>query len=95
MTESRNRETTSAEDGELPAGQSGTAGFAITECWLFVAVGGDGEEGVMAFQSGGTWMPMVAADRRRYEMLAAQAPHIAAAAGIREWRVKHMRLVED
>lgn len=45
-------------------------GFRIKDVWAFVAVGEDGDEGIMAMrQRDGSWMPMIAADEERIRLL--------------------------
>ncbi len=53
--------------------------FRITELYAFLSVGEDGDEGVCAFlnPADGVWMPMVAADARRLELLRPIAEQLA------------------
>ncbi len=53
--------------------------FRITELYAFLSVGEDGDEGVCAFlnPADGVWMPMVAADARRLELLRPIAAQLA------------------
>lgn len=53
------------------------SGFRVTQLHAFLSVGEDGEEGVPAFQLGGSWMPLVAADATRLEQLRPLAQRIA------------------
>lgn len=50
----------------------------IDAVWAFVSVDpNDGNEGVIAFQVHGLWMPLIAADPARVENLRPIAAHIA------------------
>ena len=46
--------------------------FIIEHLWLFVATHPDGDEGVIAENVGGQWLPFVAADERRLEQIKAR-----------------------
>lgn len=60
----------------------GGLGFRIETLWAFVAVHEDGDEGVTGFLAvDGTWMPMVAADRVRVDLLRPMAARIAKESG--------------
>lgn len=53
----------------------------ITELLAYVADEGDGNEGVTAFRSGDSWMPMVGADADRMASLRGMALTLARASG--------------
>ena len=44
-------------------------GFRISELWAWTQVGDDDEEGIIAFQNGGAWVPCIASDRVRLDSL--------------------------
>ena len=44
-------------------------GFVITEIHAFVAVGEDGDEGIISMQLGGVHMPFIVADKVRFERM--------------------------
>ena len=49
----------------------------INEMYAYIAVDGDGDEGVCAFWSEGSWYPMVGADQERTDALRDMAQSIA------------------
>jgi hypothetical protein len=51
--------------------------FRIVSLYAFLAVGPDGEEGVMAERVNGTWIVFVAADETRLEQLRARVRQLA------------------
>ena len=54
----------------------------ISELFAFIAEdSGPDDEGVTAFLSGGTWLPMIAADRARVDSLRPMAEAIAKSTG--------------
>lgn len=55
--------------------------FRIASLHAFVAVGEDGDEGVVAFMRGNTWIPLVASDNKRLEQLRPEAAAIARITG--------------
>lgn len=55
--------------------------FRIVSLHAFVAVGKDGDEGLVATMKGNTWLPMVAADPARLEQLRPEAEEIARVTG--------------
>ena len=59
----------------------GGLGFVIREVFVFVAVHGDGDEGVVGALIGGQWMLLVAADPVRVEALRPYAEHAARVSG--------------
>jgi hypothetical protein len=66
----------------------------ITELYAFLAEEAPGEEGVMAFWTGETWMPMIGADMTRVESLLPLAEAISRATG-KPSRVRRFVLRED
>ena len=56
-------------------------GFEIKEMFAFVAVHGDGDEGVLGASINSQWMPLVGADLDRVKSLAPIAKHIAEETG--------------
>lgn len=59
------------------------SGFKITSIWAYISVDPvDGDEGILAFQSGYGTMPMIAADKRRLDQLRPMAEAIAQDFGI-------------
>jgi hypothetical protein len=66
---------------ELIVHDPGGVGFRIERVWAFLAVGDDDDEGIMAAHIGGTWMPLIAADRDRLESLRPYAEMAAAISG--------------
>ncbi|HEY7541599.1 MAG TPA: hypothetical protein VIF11_15750 [Methylomirabilota bacterium] len=69
--------TPKEDPGSAPA--FSMSGFRIKTITAFVAVGADGDEGIIARKDsrGGTWMPLIGADGDRIESL---APHVQAIA---------------
>lgn len=55
--------------------------FQVSEVYAFLAVDGEGAEGVPATQLGDMLMPLVAADRARLDDLRPIAQHLASAYG--------------
>lgn len=51
----------------------------IDSVWMAVSVDENGDEGVCAVNSDGSWMPLLAADEKRLPFIVAQASTIAAA----------------
>ena len=56
-------------------------GFRVEELWVFIGIDDDGDEGVMAFQSGQGVVPLVAADETRRRQLEPIAKQIAEVKG--------------
>lgn len=54
----------------------------IHHLYAFVAVDSDGDEGIMAFQHGGGWMPMVGANMERVDQLRPIAAVVGAQLGV-------------
>jgi hypothetical protein len=52
-------------------------GFKIGALWAFVAVHDDGDEGIIGFLSPSGWVPMVAADQTRLDLLIPRARAVA------------------
>ena len=44
-------------------------GFTITRCWIYAAVDKGGAEGVVGFQTREGWLPAIATDEKRRDML--------------------------
>ncbi len=44
-------------------------GKRIDHVWLYTSIDGDDDEGVCAFRSGDTMLPMIASDERRRDIL--------------------------
>lgn len=66
--------------------------LTIDECWLYVAVDENGDEGLMAFKNlAGEWMPLVCADPKRRESVHAMAEQVKAISG-QDYKVKHFKL---
>jgi alkanesulfonate monooxygenase SsuD/methylene tetrahydromethanopterin reductase-like flavin-dependent oxidoreductase (luciferase family) len=60
------------------------SGFRITTLWAFVSVDpSDGDEGLLAARIGDYWLPMVAADRERLELLRPYAEKTGRAGNVR------------
>lgn len=68
----------------------------VTELFAFVVVADQDQddEGVMAFLSGNTWLPMVGADMKRIEALRPIADSISRQMG-KPYRVVRFRAVEE
>lgn len=56
-------------------------GFRIDTLWAYTQVGGDNEEGIIAYFDGATWIPAIASDRNRLESLVPYAQAVADATG--------------
>lgn len=57
-------------------------GFRIKALWAFVMVGPDDEEGACGFKMpDGTWMPMIAADETRLDLIRSKAQELADISG--------------
>lgn len=71
-----------------------TDGFRIESLWAYLSIDpDDDDEGVCAFQaSDGTWMPLVAADKTRLDLLRPAAEHIANQTGQRIQLSRFMRI---
>lgn len=52
-------------------------GFRITEVWAFTTIGDNNEEGIIGMSTPIGWMPFVAADRARLDMIKPDAQRIA------------------
>jgi hypothetical protein len=70
------------------------AGFRIETIQAFVAVGPDGDEGIIGANVGHGWTPFVAADPERLEQLRPMARKIAKETGI-EVRLIRFSLRDD
>lgn len=57
----------------------------IQELYAAIAVGEDGDEGVIGYRdrAGETWIPLVGSDRGRYESIKALAASVARKQGIK------------
>lgn len=64
----------------LTGGEHGV-GFHIQELWAWISVHDDGDEGLIGSLHGGTWLPLIGADRERIESLRSWAVLAAAASG--------------
>lgn len=72
-------------------------GFRITLIHAFIAVADDKDEGITGFlDRSGMWMPMIAADPKRLELLRPKAQEIATASGRKIWvaRFAHREDIE-
>lgn len=58
-----------AEDDLVVVVDPGGTGFYIERLWAFLAVHGDGDEGVIGLPLGGMTMPAIAADSQRVEQM--------------------------
>lgn len=65
--------------------------LTIENCWLAVSVDDNGDEGVCAVMVGGTWMPLLAADRKRVTFIEEQAQLLA---DMQDKKIKIIRLTE-
>jgi len=68
-------------------------GFRIKEAWLFTSIDEDDVEGLIGELINGVFMPFVATDIRRYELLMVRAIVIAKASG-RRVRIKKLSTME-
>lgn len=60
-----------------------TEPFRIDEIWAFISIGADGDEAVVAsFFPGTGWLPLIAADQRRLDMLRPIAAEAARQSGL-------------
>lgn len=65
------------------------SGFKIEAIWAYVAVDpDDGDEGVVAYETPGGWLPLIAADEKRLNLLRPMAEEIARE-GVVEIRLVH------
>lgn len=64
-----------------PVGEGGV-GFRIQHLWAYLAIHGDGDEGVMGLSAGGLMLPMIAADQTRLRQLEPEAKRLVALGGI-------------
>lgn len=69
-------------------GPSGGVGFRIDSVWAFLAVHGDGDEGIVGINTPTGWLPAVAADQERLHQLKPLMERMASAAGQRIRLVK-------
>ena len=76
-------DATLTKEGTLIVGPENDAGKRIGSVWLFVSVDENGDEGVCAFMGSTGWMPMVASDEQRRDLLIPIAREIAQARGIK------------
>jgi hypothetical protein len=68
------------------------SGDVVTELFAFVALDdSDGNEGVMAFYSDGSWIPMIGADMARIESLIPLAEKIEKETGAK-FEIRHFSL---
>jgi hypothetical protein len=61
---------------------TGGLGFRIETIWAFVAVHGDGDEGVISAQMGDVHLPLICADTARVASLRPIAAEIAHRTGV-------------
>lgn len=69
-------------------------GFKVDELFGFIALGDDGDEGVMAINTPTGWLPMVGADMKRVESLKPIAQEITLQKGIK-YKIKRFKLIGE
>lgn len=67
---------------ESENGSSESGGFRIDAIWAYLSVDDDGDEGVMAMRGQNDWMPMIAGDERRRDLLRPVAEQQAKVGGV-------------
>jgi hypothetical protein len=70
------------EDGTVIHEGPNKRGHKVESIWVFISVGEDGDEGVVAAPIGGALMPLVASDETRLHLYIPVAERIATQTGM-------------